>query len=234
MAKSAYTLWKVAFREQKCTTITVRMTICCEAYMLVVDQCHIAHTWCNWCILPLSNCHQQVTYPNRRLCQCQELKHVSLPKVMKRRLCNDIDSEHTRRPHMTVRQQAEDVTTRHSRYNDVIIEHIGTPHMTLSHPVESVTMTYSRFNDVKIECIRKSHTMVGQQAEHVRIVTGQRVTQKNDHSKRKIAWSTLFVELQWLPIRTWIMLTLLLSHDGNWQSISWSRRWSNKYSTSVR
>jgi len=58
---------------------------------------------------------------------------------------------------MTVSQQAEQVTMRHSRCNDVEIERIGTPHATVS-----------------------------QQAEQVRIVTGQRATQKDDRSGRKI------------------------------------------------
>jgi hypothetical protein len=41
-------------------------------------------------------------------------------------------------------------------------------------------------NDVEIDRIGTSHTTVSQQAEQLRIVTGQRATQNDDQSPRKI------------------------------------------------
>ena len=41
-------------------------------------------------------------------------------------------------------------------------------------------------NDVEIERIGTSHTTVSQQAEQVRVVTGQRATWKDDRSRRKV------------------------------------------------
>jgi hypothetical protein len=40
--------------------------------------------------------------------------------------------------------------------------------------------------DIEIEDIGTSHTTVSQQAEQVRVVTGQRATQKDDRSRREI------------------------------------------------
>jgi len=46
-------------------------------------------------------------------------------------------------------------------------------------------------NDVEIERIRTPHTTVSQQAEQVRVVTGNRATQKDDRSRRKIVRTKL-------------------------------------------
>ena len=45
---------------------------------------------------------------------------------------------------------------------------------------------HSCCSEVEIEDIGTSHTTVSQQAEQVRIVTGQRATQKDDRSRREI------------------------------------------------
>ena len=151
----------------------------------------------------------RVTYENRPRWRCQERKLTSLPKVTMRRRCNDVKIERIGIPHTTVSQQAEQFTTRHSHCKDVDIEHIGA-----------------------------SHTTVSQQAEQVRIVAGQRATQKDDRSRRKLVrrWSEsqtkLHIESPIDPnINSEIEVTLLPSHDANRQSIWWrSRRWSNKNS----
>jgi len=44
---------------------------------------------------------------------------------------------------------------------------------------------HSRCSEVKIEDIGTSHTTVSQQAEQVRVVTGQRATRKDDRSRRR-------------------------------------------------
>ena len=93
-------------------------------------------------------------------------------------------------------------------------------------------MRHSRCNDVEIARIVTSHTTVSQQAEQVRIVTGQQVTQKDDQSRRKIVWTELHIESPMNPnINLEIEVTLLPSHDSNRQSIWWrSRRRSNEMS----
>ena len=97
--------------------------------------------------------------------------------------------------------------------------------------------TRCRCNDVEIESIGTPHTTVSQQAEQVKIVTGQRATQKDNRSRRKIVcrWSEsrtkLRIESPINPnINSEIEVTLLPSHDGNRQSIWRSSRRSNEFS----
>ena len=135
MTRSAYTIYKAAFREQKRATITVSMTTYCEAYMLGMDQGHTTHAWFNWRILPPSNGHQQVKYGNWWLWQCQERKLTLLHKVKTRRRCNDVKIESIGTPHMIGSEHAEPVKTRRC-CNDVTIERIGTPHMTVCQHAE--------------------------------------------------------------------------------------------------
>ena len=128
MPKSAYAMYKAAFREQKRAPIAVSMTTYCESLCVRYGSMIYRPRRCNWRIQPPSNGHQRVKYENRRLGRSQERRLTSLPKVTTRRRCNDVE-----------------------------IERIGT-----------------------------SHTTVSQQAEQVRIVTGQRTTQKDDGIRRKI------------------------------------------------
>ena len=53
MPRSAYAMYKAAFREQQRAPITVSMTTYCEAYMLDMDQWYIIHAQCN--LPPFSN-----------------------------------------------------------------------------------------------------------------------------------------------------------------------------------
>jgi hypothetical protein len=48
MPKSAYAMYKAAFREQKRAPIMVSMTTYCQAYVLDMDQWYTAHTRCHW------------------------------------------------------------------------------------------------------------------------------------------------------------------------------------------
>ena len=98
--------------------------------------------------------------------------------------------------------------------------------------------TRRRWNDVEIERIGTPHTTVNHQAEQVRVVTGQRTTQKDDRSRRKIVCrynetrTKLRIKSPINPnINSEMEVTLLPSHDGNRRSIWWRSCWrSNKFS----
>jgi len=78
-------------------------------------------------------------------------------------------------------------------------------------------------SEVELEDIGMSHTTVSQQAEQVRVVTGQRAMRMEDRSRREIVLvcrrsksrTKLRVESERLRSQSRIMITLLPSHDGN-------------------
>jgi len=70
---------------------------------------------------------------------------------------------------------------------------------------------HSRCKDFEIARIGTSHTTVTQQAEQVRIVTGQWTTQKDDGIRKKIVWTELHVEsLITITIRNWQWISILI------------------------
>jgi len=98
--------------------------------------------------------------------------------------------------------------------------------MNVSRQTEEVTTKHSHCSEVDIEDIRASHTTVSQQAEQVRVVTGQRAMWKDDRSRREIVCrrsesrTELRAESPLNPnSSSEIQVTLPPSHDGNRQSI---------------
>jgi len=61
MPKSAYTIYKVAFQEQKRAPIRLSVTTNCEDYMFDMDQWHTTHAWSKWHNPSPSNGHLWVT-----------------------------------------------------------------------------------------------------------------------------------------------------------------------------
>jgi len=207
MPKSADTIYKAAFQEQKRAPNAVSMTTYCETYVLDMDQWYTTFADAIGAFY-----HPQTvtsgSHLNRRPWRCQEPTHTSLPKVKTRRWCNDIETESIGTPHMTVSQQAEQVKTR-GRCNNVEIERTGTSHTTASQQAE------------------QGRVVTGQRATQ---------KDNRSRRKRVCRWSEsrtkLRIESPMNPnSNSEIQVTLLPSHDGNRQWIWWrSRRRSNKFS----